>query len=294
MKVKLASLSLRYHREVAKQSSLVGRPETLHVIIPHCTNWTLTTAAANAFIRLTRRPVSVTVVNNFDETPVPSTLFAIPQVTLIRHRLTAIGKTLRKIIRTRQGSLENAIGLDSGLLQHPHFTWAFMAHSDSAPLIKNWDDFYFSGLSNGELIIGNYRDRIRIHAAHASGTLFHQKTFFEKGGNMRPEFEGDTVKLDVGDRATLLLHDLSHTPVPVLPNTINRAELIDFLEKNHTTFGVKLGEFARTGSCISFDCDAKIPVFGHLGRGTPRNLQDPKFKGRPSVDYWIDLINSVS
>jgi len=226
-------------------------------------------------------------VNNFDFSEIPEELLKLQSVTLIEHRLDWLGSALRRIVG-RQGSMENAIGIDSALQEHSEFEWAFMAHSDSAPLAFNWDDAYFEALGQG-LIVGNYRDRIRIHAAHASGTLFSQRQFLRARGQMWPVFKRGQMILDVGDRATAILHDLRWGQVPVLPNTINDPKLISKIEARYPL----LGEFAKTGSCIALDSAGQIPVFGHLGRGTPRNMKDPRFSQRPPVETWVQMISEV-
>jgi hypothetical protein len=275
-------------RETLLKRSTESRRDAIHVIIPHCTNWRLTETAANAFLRLTRRPCSVTVVNNFDRMPESSPLFGVPNLSLLTYEHTLAGRALRLVHKKREGSWENAQALDGAIRHHPAFKWCMMAHSDSAPLARHWDDFFFAEMGSRR-ILGNVRDRIRIHAAHASGTLFDQEEWLKLNGSMRPIFRDGDMALDVGDQASVLLHDLSKEPVPVLPNTVNDPALIEALERKLPT----LVEFARTGSCISFDPMAGAPIYGHMGRGTPRNLGDPNFKSRAPVDHWIELVDSI-
>ncbi len=267
-------------------------PHALHIIVPHRANWKLTEACVRAYARLTSRPYQITVVCNFDQVPDAVLAWPIPQVAVIDHQITWVGRGLGKFFSKENGSKSNAIALDAAIRTFPDFEWAFMSHNDSAPLIKDWDQYFFSGIQ-GDRIIGNYRDKIRIHAAHASGTLFSQRDFVRSNGSMYPLIHQGDMKWDVGDRATVLLHGVMgvDTPkaVPVLPNTLNDPDMTEKLDQVNP----QLAALARNGSAISFDLSGKVPVFGHLGRGTPRSANQAAFSKLLPVDLWIDLLDRL-
>ena len=98
------------------------------------------------------------------------------------------------------------------------------------------------------------------------------------------------MRIDVGDKATELLHKSEKDLVPVLPNSINQPELIDtVILKLNPAFST----LAKNGSAISVSKDYQKLVFGHMGRGTPRSENDPSFSHKMPIDIWIEQINSI-
>lgn len=273
---------------VLKRGALPAGQRRLQVILPHRLNWPLTSAAIRAYLRLTtgERP-GVTLVVNFDEVPQAWEGWQIPNLTIVRNEFSWLGKILRRVFRSENGSMFNALALHRGLGAEPGFDWAFIAHSDSAPLVRGWNEHFEAGLRGG-LVCGNFRDAIRVHAAHSSGTLFRQSEFLRRGGSVWPKYRFGRMLWDVSDGITVALHPAASGPVPVLPNTLQEPELINRLE------GTSIGEFARGGSQVSFDTNRRVPVFAHMGRGTPRSQNDTKFAGLLPVDAWIKTIDSIS
>jgi hypothetical protein len=263
--------------------------DALHIVIPYRTNWKLTEACIATFKKRTTRPHFITVVANFTEVPRDATAWSDPHVRILTHQLTQLAALLPSAMRLESGSKNNAMALDFAIQSFPKHDWVFMAHNDSAPLCQGWDDTYFHTMGK-ELIIGNYRDQTRIHAAHSSGTLFSQKKWLKEGLSLMPVYSKGDVLLDIGDRATERLFRAGPGKlVPILPNTLNDPSNIDVLEKTDPRFV----PWAKSGSTISIDPVSKKPVFGHMGRGTPRSSGQSgsaTVSKRLPVDDWIDLI----
>lgn len=264
-------------------------PQRLQIIIPHRLNWPLTIASVGAFERFTTGDFGITVVVNFDTVPADWTGWKNPRITLVRNRLTLLGSIFRKIYKSQNGSMENALAIEIGLRQHPALEWAFIAHSDSAPLTKGWNEVFFSALGTG-LVIGNTRDEARVFAAHAAGTLFHAGEFRRSGASPWPTFRFGKMIQDVGDGISETLHPKGRGLVPVLPNTRQTPELCRKLEQRFPL----LYEFALAGTHVTFDAQGNMPVYAHLGRGTPRSEFHPSMKHKLPVEIWVDLVNSLT
>ena len=197
-----------------------------------------------------------------------------------------MGWLLDEIGVPEHGSLANAMAIQRGLDYFPEPVWAFMAHNDSAPLAPHWDDAFFDFLGDGK-VVGNIRDKTRVQAAHSSGTLFHQQMFLARNGSVWPVIKGERIEIDVGDGISLCLHDAKSGLVPVLPNTLQDASLLDGIAQTLP----ELEPFMRTGTHVSLSAAGK-PVFGHLGRGTPRSEGSNMYSGRPAVELWADIVRA--
>ncbi|MGZ3655144.1 MAG: hypothetical protein ACXVCS_06300 [Bdellovibrionota bacterium] len=276
--------SLSVNQEVLKKAP----PHELEIIIPHRTNWPLTTATVGAFERLTTGDFGITVVANVDEVPPGWSGLQNPRITLVRNRVTFFGRLFRLIFPSENGSMSNAIAIESGLRARPDARWAIVAHNDSAPLRRGWNENFFEALGSG-LVIGSTRDEARVFAAHSAGTLFNAQEFRRRGGSPWPTFRFGQMVRDVGDGITEVLHDQSSGKVPVLPN--NRQE--PTLTKSLSAYPL-LNEFAENGTHVSFSADRKFPIYAHLGRGTPRSKADPSMAHKLPVDRWIELLNTLS
>lgn len=266
-----------------------ARPASRHlqIIIPHRFNWRLTSATVRAFSRLTTGEFGITVVVNFDEIPPDWDGWNLDNLTLVHNTFSPFGRLFRLIFRSENGSMSNALALSRGLEAEPGYEWAFMAHSDSAPLVRGWNELYFSALHGG-LVLGNLRDRSRVFAAHASGTLFHQREFLKRGGSVWPRYRFGVMAWDVGDGVSMTLHD-SGGPVPVLPNNLQNPELSDRVHPSMTV----LKMFVGNGTNLTFAEDGLTPLFAHMGRGTPRSQEDSSFRHKLPVDQWIDWIETL-
>jgi len=262
-----------------------GGDHEFEIIIPHRVNWPLLNATLRAFDRLTTGNFGITVVVNFDEVPATWAGKGNPRVTLLRNRFTAFGALLRRVFSSENGSMSNALGIEQGLKAHPRIQWAFMAHSDSAPLVKGWNEIFFRAMGTG-LIFGNTRDSIRMQAAHAAGTLFQAQEFFRRGGTVWPLYRFGEMIRDVGDGATLALHPELAGPVPVLENNRQQPAL-------NARLSGTIAEFAENGSHISFEPGSDIPIFAHLGRGTPRSRGESQMAQKLPVDHWIDYLETL-
>jgi hypothetical protein len=269
-----------------KRSAQTARQ--LHVVIPHRLNWNLTSATVRAFQRLTTCDFSITLVVNFDSVPKDWEGWKMENLTLVQNEFSALGNLYRALFRSENGSMFNALALHEGLRAEPDFEWAFIAHNDSAPLARGWQEHFFQA-RNGGLVSGNLRDRFRVFAAHSSGTLFNQREFQNRGGTVWPRYRFGEMQWDVSDGITLSLHDNKKSPVPVLPNNLQNPELGTQLDDSHSV----LKKFVENGTNLTFAQDEKTPVFAHMGRGTPRSQQDPFFKHKLPVDFWIDWIDSL-
>lgn len=259
----------------------------LQVIIPHRLNWSLTSATVRAFQRLTTCQLNITLVVNFDDVPADWEGWKMENLTIAQNKFTTIGRLYRKVFSSENGSMFNALALQKGLDANPGFEWAFVAHNDSAPLLRGWQEHFFQALEGG-LVSGNLRDRFRVFAAHSSGTLFNQREFLRRQGTVWPGYRFGVMVWDVSDGITLALHD-KQEPVPVLPNNLQQPELGARLDPSHTM----LKKFVENGTNLTFARDGKTPVFAHMGRGTPRSLEDPFFKHKLPVDQWIEWIDSL-
>jgi hypothetical protein len=273
-------------------SEIVQQPpessRRLQIVIPHRSNWALTTACVGAFERLTTGEFGITVVVNFDSVPEDWVGWKDPSVTLICNRLTPLGRVLRRFHAAENGSMNNALAIDVALRANPHLEWALVAHNDSAPMTKGWNEFFFAALGDG-LVIGNTRDQARVFAAHSAGALFSAAEFRRRNGSPWPTFRFGNMILDVGDGMTETLHPKENGLVPVLPNTRQSPELARKLEKRFPV----LYEFALNGTHVSFDAASETPIFAHLGRGTPRSKGDLSLSHKLPVDIWIDLVNAL-
>jgi len=275
-------------REVVKSSSISGAPDTWQIIIPHRVNWPLTTAAVKAFARLSTGNFSITLVVNFDQIPNDWECLKIPNLTIVRNSSTSWGNTFRLLFNQENGSMGNALALETGLWANPDFQWAFIVHSDSAPLTRDWNSHFFGALGQGS-VVGNMRDRIRVNAAHSSGTLFNQQEFLRRKGSVWPLYHWGAMVWDVSDGITMALHPPKKGPVPVLPNTLQEPELIPSLHKTMPL----LAEFAESGTRVTFNAERTVPVFAHMGRGTPRSENAPSMAHKPAVERWIEWIDSL-
>jgi hypothetical protein len=260
-----------------------GGDHELEIIIPHRLNWPLLNATVRAFDRLTSGDFGITVVVNFADLPDVWAGMNNPHVTLVRNRVTTFGKIFRTIFNSENGSLGNALGLERGLAAHTNPHWAFMAHSDSAPLVKGWNEIFFRAMGKG-LVIGNIRDTFRVFAAHGSGTIFQAQEFRKRGGSVQPLYRFGKMIHDVGDGVTLALHSPGEGLVPVLPNNRQSPELSSRLK------GI-LGDFAQNGTHVSFDPESGAPIFAHMGRGTPRS--EGAMAQKLPVDYWIEYLETL-
>ncbi len=274
--------------EVLQKNSLAQPQKELQIIIPHRVNWRLTNSTVRAFQRLTTGNFGLTVVVNFDEVPEQWEGLHNPRLTLLRYRFTFLGQLLRLFFSSENGSMSNAMAIELGLKEEPDFRWALVAHNDSAPLRKGWNEQFFQALGSG-LVIGNTRDTSRVCAAHAAGTLFDAHAFRKRGGTPWPIFRFGEMVQDVGDGISEALHPKNVGLVPVLPNTRQSPALISVLKKNYPL----LAEFAHNGTQVSFAPDGETPIYAHMGRGTPRSQLDPSMAHKLPVDRWIEWIDSI-
>jgi len=274
--------------EVLQKAILPPDRKFLQIIIPHRLNWKLTMATIRSFQRLTTCDFSITLVVNFDSFPENWEGWGQEQVTVVKNTFSPLGEMYRSIFRSENGSMFNALALDRGLRAEPDFQWAFVAHSDSAPLIRGWQDHFFGAKGSG-MVIGNLRDPFRIFACHSSGTLFNQQEFQRRGGTVWPRYYFGEMQWDVSDGITKALHLDPSSPVPVLPNNLQKPEIGSNLDRSH---GV-LRNFVENGTNLTFALDEKTPVFAHMGRGTPRSKEDPFFQHKLPVDLWIEWIDSL-
>jgi hypothetical protein len=279
---------LMVQSELLKQSTLPPEKKKLQIIVPHRLNWKLTSATIRAFDRLTSGDFGITLVVNFDEIPSDWEGWKIPNLTIVKNSFAPIGRLYRNIFSSENGSMFNALALAKGLEAEPEFEWAFVAHNDSAPLIRGWNEHFVTALRGG-LVAGNFRDRTRVFAAHSSGTLFHQGEFLKRCGTVWPSYRFGVMVWDVSDGITLALQRKNEL-VPVLPNSLQSPELAAQLGQ---TFQV-LRKFVENGTTLSFASDERTPVFAHMGRGTPRSQQDPFFQHKLPVDHWIEWIDTLN
>lgn len=261
------------------------REDFLHVLVPHKANWPLTLAAVKNYLRTTERPCLVTVVVNFTDEDGVRQLLELGRVNILVNRWSLLGRLVRFLYRRGNGSMENALAIQKAMDLYPGGHWFFMSHNDAAPLCRHWDKFFFDAMGE-ELVVGNSRDPIRIHAAHASGTLFDQQEFRKRGGSIWPVYKAGRMQLDVGDGVTVTLCPSGNAP-RILPNTVDFPELRELLH------GGVLEKYAHSGSEIGFDRDRRIPVYCHVGRGTPRSLGDKDFEHKPKMEDWIRLSESI-
>ncbi len=274
-------------------SRLIHRAERssneFQIIIPHRLNWRLTAATVRAFQRLTEGEFIITLVVNFDSVPSDLAGLDIRKITIVKNEFTPLGSAYRNLFGSENGSMFNALALQVGLDAEPDFKWAFIAHNDSAPLIHGWQQHFYNALDGG-LVCGNLRDRQRVFAAHSSGTLFNQREFLKRRGTVWPKYLFGKMLWDVSDGITVALHDKKNDrEVPVLPNNLQEPKLGHDLDSRHSI----LKKFIENGTNLSFSLDRKTPVFAHMGRGTPRSQQDPFFKHKLPVDYWIEYLDSL-
>jgi hypothetical protein len=275
--------------DVLKRSALSADDRELQIIIPHRVNWRLTTSTIRAFDRLTTGKFGITLVVNFDPIPDNWEGFQNPRLTVVRNRFTTLGRLFSRIFSSENGSISNALGIELGLLEDPGFHWALVAHSDSAPLRRGWNEEFRQALGTG-MLIGNTRDTSRVFAAHAAGTMFNAREYLKRGGCSWPTFRFGEMVQDVGDGITLALHPPGQGLAPVLPNTRQEPELIAALAAR---FPVLYG-FAENGTQVSFAADRQTPIFAHMGRGTPRSKADPTMAHKLPVDSWIDWIDTLN
>ena len=273
---------------VLQRSTLQPSRRHLQVIIPHRLNWSLTSATIRAFQRLTTGDFGITLVVNFDSVPANWEGRRMPNLTIVQNRFSALGRIYRRVFKSENGSMFNAFALAVGLESETDFEWAFIAHNDSAPLAKGWNEHFARALQGG-LVAGNLRDPYRVFAAHSSGTLFQQQEFRRRGGSVWPGYRFGVMLWDVSDGITLALHK-SKDPVPVLPNNLQTPELGRKLGDRYAT----LSKFVENGTAVSFDEGEKVPVFAHMGRGTPRSQQDPIFSHKLPVERWIEWVETLS
>lgn len=273
---------------VLKRSNAGSAARHLQIIIPHRLNWHLTNATIRAFRRLTTCDFSITLVVNFDSVPADWEGWKVENLTVVQNEFSTFGKLYRAFFKSENGSMFNALALQKGLEAEPDFQWALVAHNDSAPLLRGWQEHFFRELGNG-FVVGNLRDRIRVFAAHSSGTLFQQQEFLRRGGTVWPRYRFGVMKWDVSDGITLALHGDKDKLVPVLPNNLQNPKLGEALDPS---FGM-LKKFVENGTNLTFAQDGRTPVFAHMGRGTPRSQQDPFFKHKLPVDHWIEWIDSL-
>ena len=288
LKNRLERLLLLRPFVVTEMVQRCGLPlQDLQIVMPHRLNWPLTNAALLAFQRLTTGNFGITLVVNFDEIPANWAGKGDPRFTLVRNRCSVLGKLLRKLLKTENGSLNNAFAIETALKQEPGFRWAIVTHNDSAPLCRGWNQFFFAALGNG-LVLGNLRDTTRVFAAHSSGTLFSAEEFRQRNGSAWPEFRFGELVRDVADGITLTLHPPGRGLVPVLPNTRQSPELAERLNSYPL-----LRDFAENGTHVSFSADGKTPVFAHMGRGTPRSKADPGMAHKLPVEAWITMLTEL-
>ena len=277
------------HTEVLKRSTVKASEKNFHLIMPHRLNWKLTSSALRSFRKLSSKNHSFTLVVNFDEIPADWEGWQWTDLTIVRNTITPLGRLFRMAFNKENGSINNALAIDRGIKAEPDFRFAFIAHSDSAPLCADWDKYFFQALGEN-LVIGNVRDRTRVNAAHSSGTLFRQDEFLRRGGTVWPLYQFGRMVWDVSDGITMALHPPALGPVPMLENSLYNPELGSRLREN----GGMLAEFVETGTIVSFDAKCTKPIFAHMGRGTPRSQKDPAFAKRPAVDLWAEMIDGIN
>ena len=166
-------------------------------------------------------------------------------------------------------STANGLNLEFGKL-HATSDWVFVCHNDVAVQSSRFYETLQKYAKDYDLI-SCCKDNIRINACHISGLLV-KNSILQKVDCMP-----DMPRLDVGDRLTEYCREQNLKYIS-LPNTQNDPELWNVLKGKWYDFGKNCG----VDRCV---IDNEV-VFCHLGRGTPKFLNQYTKQGKIMHDDW--------
>ncbi len=185
------------------------------------------------------------------------------------------------------GSYANAIALEIGMQIINSATPYVMAmHSDTLAVKSDWLQYLYSKIDDNVRAVGCVSDNIRINALHISGLLFDFQLFKKLGLTMLPNIDQvltkDLPEYDVGDSVTFFFQKHGYS-IYRCSNTHNIPEISSWIE-DESIYDIPVDR--------SFD-DSREVIFLHLGRGTPKSVNDYRKKGRVLADEWIALGNQL-
>jgi len=247
--------------------------------------------------RNTTSPHEIWVIDNNSPEKYFDKLLDIDGINIVRNnreplnnrRLSSFKKALgfigisNKFTQLTDGSYANAIALEIGIRMINSSTpYVFAMHSDTMAVKPGWLQYLCSKIDDKTRAVGCVSDNIRINALHISGLLFDYQLYKKLGLTMLPNLDQLVSKqlpeYDVGDSVTLFFQKQGYS-IYRCSNTHNTPELSSWIEDG-SVYDIHVDR--------SFD-DSREVIFLHLGRGTPKSVNDYRKEGRVMADEWIAL-----
>jgi len=178
------------------------------------------------------------------------------------------------------GSINHGRGLNCGI-KLVQDDWVFICDNDTVVTSSSFFHELFAKVEQGYSLVGTSQDPMRIKAVFATGFLV--KSCIAKSVDLGPKYENGEQIWDSTNEVTVYVRQ-NNLKYYIFRNTWNDPSLVEVINEPYKSLGKTCG----IDRCL--DSEDKV-MFVHLGRGTPKILNNYWKSGKKTYREWIEFIN---